>query len=103
MALDCFREVRTQSKTLKSSTLLCLHCVDMDSEVNVQLQDIPCLQFLGFIGHVSFINRQSERRMVLVPNRSTITGMLESARSPAVIDVSCSFDLEVRNLYHRFF
>lgn len=93
---DCFRVLRTQSDTLKSSRLLSLHCIDLQTEVTVRLGDISCLEFVALLGHVSLPNRLRERRMVLLPNLPNTTRALQGVRTPALIDVSVSFDLKVR-------
>ena len=93
--VDCFRERVVQANALKCSSLLVLHCVDLSAEVTVSLYDIPCLDLLAYFAHVSFPDKQCQRRVVLLPKLQTTIAALESARSPTLIDVSHSFKLEV--------
>ena len=69
---DCFRVRHTQSNTLKSCSLLSLHCVDLSTDISMSLHELPCLEWLAVLGHISPPNRLNERRMVLLPKLHTI-------------------------------
>ena len=92
---DCFRIREVQSDTLKNSKLLWLHCVDMNVEISSLINELPCLEWLALLGHVSVPERLNERRMVLLPKLSSMLGALQQSISPILIEVSHSFDLEV--------
>lgn len=93
--VDCFRECSAQSDVMKSCSLLSLHCVDLCFDVSMFLHDLPCLEWLAVLGHVSPPNRLNERRMVLLPKLHTAIRALQGVRSPILVDVTHSFDLEV--------
>ena len=79
---DCFRIREVQSDTLKNSKLLWLHCVDMNVEISSLINELPCLEWLALLGHVSVPERLNERRMVLLPKLSSMLGALQQSISP---------------------
>lgn len=93
--VDCFKERSAQSATMKSNSLLTLHCVDLCTDVSLILQELPVLEWLAVLGHVSPLHRLTERRYVLLPKLRTAIHPLQGVRSPILIDVKNSFDLEV--------
>ena len=75
--------------------LVYLHCIDLQAQDMVQLDDFPCIEVKLALGHISFPGKIAERRMCAFLRRQKLIDLLKDRRSPLLIEVLNTCDIKV--------
>ena len=95
--MPAFRTVDCKATSLSDISLVYVYCVsEMDFPVSVV--GIECVELICRQIHLSFVDKMNERRIALVPcsvSGVSIDSMFKNIRSPALVRVTSSSDLQV--------
>lgn len=78
------------SDVFAENQYLYVHCFDIKIQKVLHLKSLPCLELYMVMGHVSFPDKLSERRVVLFLHSEENVSKLREQSSPAIIEVKSS-------------
>ena len=88
--MDSLGGYESQAQILKDSTILYLHCVDTQYQMQLRIAGLPLMGIQSYFCHFSFTNSLSNRRICILPNSDFLLKKLEGVNLPCVISVTAS-------------
>ena len=88
--MDAIVVKSNEANVLPCGKVLYLHCVDVAAKIVISSAELPFIQFGTLLGHISFLEKLGERRLILIANSESLKALVRQSQSPVVIEVKSS-------------
>ena len=93
--MDFIEVVSQTAPAFREREIIYLQCLDHGVQESVQFEQFTCLQVKLVLGHVSFPDKITERRMCGVLFQKKVVDVLKDRQSPVLLKVINSCDIKV--------